>query len=67
MIIMWIEAFSGAIILEDTDFNKIADKESETEGFHKSPNLRYQAIQNLLMYLYSLNLFLTKIMNLDGT
>ena len=38
MVIMSTGAFDEAIILEETDFNKIAKKASEITSFYKSPN-----------------------------
>ena len=38
MVIMSTGAFVEATILEETDFNKIANKASEISSFYKSPN-----------------------------
>ena len=38
MVIMSTGAFDEAVILEETDFNKIAKKASEITSFYKSPN-----------------------------
>ncbi len=38
MVIMSTGAFDEATILEETDFNKIANKASEISGFYKSPS-----------------------------
>ena len=39
MVIMSTGAFDKAVILEETDFNKIAKKASEISSFYKSPTL----------------------------
>ena len=38
MVIMSTGAFDEATILEETDFNRIANKASEISSFYKSPN-----------------------------
>ena len=38
MVIMSTGAFDEAVILEEIDFNKIANKASEISSFYKSPN-----------------------------
>ena len=38
MVIMSTGAFDEAVVLEETDFNKIANKASEITNFYKSPN-----------------------------
>ena len=38
MVPMSTGAFDEAVILEETDFNKIAKKASEISSFYKSPN-----------------------------
>ena len=38
MVIMSTSAFDETVILEETDFNKIAKKASEISSIYKSPN-----------------------------